>query len=138
MEVEDIPILIRSRERKLGESHLTDIELTGDYSKPPKLEGFRYPKRFRSSKKRNYKVLVRVIDFLKARPRISRKLCKNCNMCVESCPVQAIDKETKVINYEACIECMCCHELCLHQAVTLRKDNFLADILTRFYRGQYK
>ena len=52
-------------------------------------------------------------------------------MCVESCPVKAIDKDTKYIDYTKCIECMCCHELCLHKAVDLKKDNFLADIIAK-------
>ena len=55
-------------------------------------------------------------------------------MCVESCPVQAIDRETKLINYDTCIECMCCHELCQHKAVELRKDNRLAALLARIFR----
>mgnify|MGYP002411083792 FL=1 len=53
-------------------------------------------------------------------------------MCVESCPVQAIDINTKKINYDKCIECMCCHELCMHEAVDLKKDNIIADIITKF------
>ncbi|HHX94951.1 MAG TPA: 4Fe-4S binding protein [Clostridia bacterium] len=63
------------------------------------------------------------------------KKCKNCNVCVESCPVEAINIDTKQIDYEKCIECMCCHELCMHQAVDLKKDNFLAHIVTSLYRG---
>jgi len=138
MEIEDIPILAAARKRQLGESTLDEIEIIGDYNSPPRLEGFKYPKKFRSNKQGNYAVLVKVIDFLKTRPRINTKLCKQCNMCVESCPVQAINQETKKINYSACIECMCCHELCLHKAVELRKDNRLADIFTRIYRGKYR
>lgn len=29
--------------------------------------------------------------------------------------MQAIDEATKEIDCNACIECMCCHELCLHK-----------------------
>lgn len=138
MEIEDIPILETARKRDLGESKPDKIEIGGDYNSSPILQAFKLPKRFRSSKKRNYAVLVKVIDFLKTRPRINTKLCKQCNMCVESCPVQAIDPKTKVINYNLCIECMCCHELCLHKAVELRKDNRLADVFTRLYSGKYR
>ena len=59
-------------------------------------------------------------------------------MCVESCPVQAIDSETKKIDYSKCIECMCCHELCRYKAVELKKDNMIAGLMTKFYRGKYK
>lgn len=138
MEIDDIPILISARERNLGESVLSKIEVGGDYNLPPKLKGFKYPKKFRSRKQGNYSALVKVIDFLKTRPKIDIKQCKHCNMCVESCPVQAINQETKEINYESCIECMCCHELCLHKAVELRKDKLIADVFTRLYRGKYR
>jgi len=57
---------------------------------------------------------------------------------VESCPVLAIDKETKRIDYEACIACMCCHELCQYKAVELRRDNLLADVMMRPFLGKYK
>lgn len=137
MEVEDIPILESGRERQLGESDLEKIEIAGDYDAPPPLRNFKLPRRFRSSRKRNHAILVKLIDFLKTRPRIKLKLCKNCNMCVESCPVQAIDRESKRIDYNSCIECMCCHELCLHNAVELKKDNLIAEVFTRLYRGTY-
>lgn len=138
MEVEDIPILETARERQLGESDLAKIEIAGDYDAPPLLLNFKYPRRFRSYRKSNHAILVKLIDFLKTRPRINLKLCKDCNMCVESCPVQAIDRESKRIDYSSCIECMCCHELCLHKAVELRRNNRAADIFTRFYRGTYR
>lgn len=138
LDVADIPILLTAKERGLGESDLTQISLQGDYSTPPELKDFRLPKRFGSKKKQNYKALTRVIDFLKTRPRINLKNCKHCNMCVESCPVEAIEKSSKQINYEACIECMCCHELCMYQAVELKKDNIFARLMMKLYRGNYR
>ncbi|MGE5544152.1 MAG: DUF362 domain-containing protein [Bacillota bacterium] len=138
MVVEDIPILESARERQLGESDPAKIEIAGDFDAPPLLLNFKLPRRFRSSRKSNHAILVKLIDFLKTRSRINLKLCKDCNMCVESCPVQAIDRESKKIDYSSCIECMCCHELCLHKAVELRRDNRAADIFTRLYRGTYR
>jgi uncharacterized Fe-S center protein len=52
-------------------------------------------------------------------------------MCVESCPVQAIDRNTKKIDYSICIECMCCHELCQYKAVKLRRVNPLMEAVVR-------
>lgn len=129
--VEDVPILHSARTRKLGEADLKEIELAGDYFSPPRLKGFKLPKRLKLIKPQNYKAVVKVIDFLKARPRVNLKVCKHCNMCVESCPVQAIDREAKVIDYTLCIECMCCHELCEHKAVELRRDNRILDFFGR-------
>lgn len=81
---------------------------------------------------------MRVIDSFKTRPKVNRKKCKNCNVCVESCPAEAINRQTKEINYEKCIECMCCHELCMHKAVDLKNENFLAKIITTFYQGGHR
>lgn len=133
LDVENVPILDSARTRKLGEFSLKNIEIAGDYVSPPRLRGFKLPKRLRNMKPRNYKILVKVIDLLKARPRVNLKVCKHCNMCVESCPVQAIDWETKVIDYNHCIECMCCHELCEHKAVEIRKENRVLDAMSRVF-----
>jgi uncharacterized protein (DUF362 family)/Pyruvate/2-oxoacid:ferredoxin oxidoreductase delta subunit len=138
LKLEDVPILQTAKERKLGESRFEFIELLGDYQSLPTLEGFTLPKRFGSNKKQNYNALIKVIDFLKARPVVDKKLCKSCNMCVESCPVKAINEKTKIINYKACIECMCCHELCMYKAVKLKKDNWIAGAAMKLYRGNYK
>ncbi len=134
MKVEDIPILETARKRNLGESRLEKITLAGDLNQIPRLENFKLPKRFRETKKRNSKALVKVIEFFNTHPRINLNKCKKCNMCVESCPVQAIDKETKRINYDICIECMCCHELCLFKAVELKNNNRMAGLISGFFR----
>jgi uncharacterized protein (DUF362 family)/NAD-dependent dihydropyrimidine dehydrogenase PreA subunit len=138
LRLEDVPILMTAKDRKLGESRLEAIELMGDYKAVPTLEGYTLPKRFGSRKKQNYTAVIKVIDFLKARPMVDKKLCKNCYICVESCPVNAISKETKEVDYKACIECMCCHELCMYNAVKLKKDNWLAGTMMKLYRGNYK
>ena len=136
LNVDAIPILQTARARNLGASRLREIEIAGDYTAPPRLRGFKLPRRLRHIKPKHYKIVVRAIDFLKARPRINLKACKGCNMCVESCPVQAIDRETKKIDYSVCIECMCCHELCEHKAVELRRDNRILDFFGRL-RGTW-
>lgn len=138
MNIEDVPILRAAQNRKIGESKLENIIVEGDYDTIPKLENYKLPKRFKSTKARNYNALVKVIDFFKTRPVVNKKKCKNCNVCVDSCPVEAINKDTKEINYQICIECMCCHELCMHKAVDLKKENFLAKVVTSFSGRKYK
>jgi len=129
MTIEDIPVLEAAKKRKLGQFNLDEIEIDGDYNYIPKLNNYKLPKNFKSTKQKNSKAVVKVIDFFKTKPVINKKKCKSCNMCVESCPVKAIDINTKSIDYNKCIECMCCHELCLHKAVELRKENFLAGMI---------
>lgn len=131
LDIEQVPILQTAKKRNLGESNLNNILIKGDYSEIPKIENFKMPKRLKGRRKLNYDILIKIIDFFKTRPKIDKKICKHCNMCVESCPVKAIDKNDKAINYDICIECMCCHELCMHEAVKLKKDNLFAEIITK-------
>ncbi len=138
LDIKDIPILQAAIERNLGESNTDRIEICGDYAKPPLLLNFKIPKRFNSKRKSNYSAVVKVIDFLKTKPRVNLKKCLKCNTCVDSCPVQAIDKKTKKIDYSRCIECMCCHELCRYQAVELKRVNPVAGMMTKLYRGSYR
>lgn len=133
LDVDRVPILLTAKKRGIGEADIDKIKLDGDYTKIPKLEGFKLPKRIRSNAARNSRAVVKVVDFFKARPVVNISKCKKCNMCVESCPVQAIDRQTKKINYERCIECMCCHELCLHKAVELKSNNIVAATISRLY-----
>ena len=55
--------------------------------------------------------------------------CKKCNVCVDSCPMDVMtltkDMKTPEIDLSKCIKCMCCHELCPHNAVFVKKS-FLA------------
>lgn len=134
LSLEDVPILETARNRGLGEGCLDRIAIAGDHGQIPRLPRYKLPKRLMGSPKRIGKTLVRVIDFFDTRPRIDLNKCKRCNMCVESCPVHAIDPETKQIDYEACIGCMCCHELCMHQAVELVSQNRVAGLISGFFR----
>lgn len=134
MQVADVPMLETAQNRNLGEGNLKKIDLAGDYDQIPKLAKFRLPKRFGAVKKRGSKAVLKVIEFFTTRPKINPSKCRKCNMCVESCPVQAIDKETKRIDYSACIECMCCHELCMFHAVELKNDNPIAGLFSGILR----
>lgn len=131
MDSDNIPILKIAQKRNLGESNLDKIQLLGDYSILPKLYNYKLPKNYSSNKRKNHNSVIKVIDFMKARPKVNLKKCKSCNMCVESCPVSAIDKKSKIIDYDKCIECLCCHELCLHKAIDLKRSNFIADIVMK-------
>ncbi len=138
MEIGDVPILGAAIARGVGESRLENITIGGDYKSIPKFTDYKLPKRYKSSKKSNYKILIKVIDFFKTVPKVNQKKCRNCNVCVESCPVKAINPETKQIDYTVCIECMCCHELCVYNAVELKKVNFLAGIVGRLNFSKYR
>lgn len=76
LDIKDIPILQAAIERKLGESNKDKIEICGDYVEPPHLQNFKIPKRFTSKKKSNYDAVIKVIDFLKTKPKINLKNAK--------------------------------------------------------------
>ncbi len=54
-------------------------------------------------------------------PDIDRETCVNCNLCVTSCPVDALvaGNPTPGLRAAKCIHCYCCHELCPHRAIEL-------------------
>ncbi len=58
--------------------------------------------------------------------------CKKCNICFNSCPVNAIkidDEGNLKIDDKLCIRCLCCHEFCPHQAIEIRKSSFANKII---------
>jgi ferredoxin len=50
--------------------------------------------------------------------------CASCGRCVEACPVDAVKlhgKDGKVsFDYDRCIRCYCCQELCPHRRIELK------------------
>jgi uncharacterized protein (DUF362 family) len=129
LRVEDLPIFDSARERGLGEWRLDRIAVRGDYSTPPRLEGFELPKAFKVGKTTG-RLFDAMIAFMKRRPVIDLAACTDCGTCVESCPVRAIDRATKAVDYGICIECLCCHELCMYKAVRLKRANRLMALLS--------
>lgn len=66
---------------------------------------------------------------LTAKPVI-KKSCVGCGRCSEHCPPKAItiiNKHAK-IDYQKCIRCYCCQELCSYQAVILQ-DGIILKLL---------
>jgi uncharacterized protein (DUF362 family)/NAD-dependent dihydropyrimidine dehydrogenase PreA subunit len=60
--------------------------------------------------------------------------CRLCRICVDSCPVQAMKLEKgdvhPEIDYDKCIKCMCCHEMCPYSVVYVNKS-WLAKLVLR-------
>ncbi len=71
----------------------------------------------------NFRVPKFLTNFFMTKPAIDNKLCKKCLKCLESCPPNAIYSQNNLlkIDYSKCIKCFCCHELCIHDAVKLRR-----------------
>ena len=59
-----------------------------------------------------------VHNIMTQKPKINQKDCRGCRKCFEHCPVKAIsmvkkgNKMVASIDYNKCIRCFCCQELC--------------------------
>ena len=62
-----------------------------------------------------------IVGYLSYLPGFNLEVCTNCNVCVVSCPVNALNKSESAptLDETACIQCFCCHELCPRHAIDL-------------------
>lgn len=62
------------------------------------------------------------------RPYVVEAMCTKCGKCVKMCPVDAISfgNETALpeFDYDRCVLCLCCHEICPSKAIDLEKSRF--------------
>lgn len=67
-----------------------------------------------------HKPLHRIMrKHLLQRPEVDSRLCKMCGECWQYCPAKSISQNTKTIvfDYDRCIRCYCCIEICPHGAL---------------------
>lgn len=127
-----IDMLSHAAAKGLGSFDPADITLAGDAPSSFDFTGFKFPS--------NWYISLVPRFFIKAvgklvwlKPRVQPELCKNCLLCVESCPVKAIDSvppAKPVVIAKHCISCLCCHELCPFRAIELKRS-LLAKIIIR-------
>ncbi|MDX2446769.1 MAG: DUF362 domain-containing protein [Desulfobacterales bacterium] len=67
------------------------------------------------------------------KPMSDNQKCRLCGECWRYCPVKAIDHHIKGIrfNYNTCIRCYCCMEICPYGAVTIKEP-----LLGKLFRKQ--
>lgn len=126
-----------ARETARAGSHPEEIELLG--VEPASLR----PRRFRPAKSTD--VNFGLPSFIKgplkqtltARPAPDLSRCELCGLCVRHCPpeVMEISEGRLHIDYERCIRCFCCQELCPKGALITRQGLLLQ--LSRFLRGEH-
>ncbi|MDX2481838.1 MAG: DUF362 domain-containing protein [Desulfuromusa sp.] len=108
-------------------TNLQQLELSGDPLELLKINYFRPAKMtdVNFGLKGGLKHYLR--NALTARPEPDHKLCKRCNDCVTHCPAEAmiIEHNKLQIDYNSCIRCFCCQELCPHGALTTKQGILL-------------
>ncbi len=72
---------------------------------------------------------IKVLRKLERRPVFIHENCTGCRKCVNICPVQAIQPHPSVKTHiiltdSKCIRCFCCSEVCMDNAVVIRRKVF--------------
>jgi uncharacterized protein (DUF362 family)/Pyruvate/2-oxoacid:ferredoxin oxidoreductase delta subunit len=113
----------------LGESDLTRIEIVGDSIEDFIAKDFKLP-RTTPLKFIPKGVINMIAALIKFKPYIDIGLCKRCNLCKVSCPVDCITiaKDYCEIDYKKCVKCLCCHEVCPYKAICIKR-NFLTKMI---------
>jgi len=117
-----LPIICHAHERGLGIADLKKITVLGD--KLTTKKDFKRSSLFHDELNK-HDGFKKEFEF---QPSIT-ELCMKCGACFNSCPVSAISFDEKTgykINEEKCIQCLCCHEVCVHAAIKLNKKYFQA------------
>lgn len=134
MDPRKIPLLRYIVERNGGNGDIADIEAVGDDPAMFELNRFKLPANwFVNLLPRPPRFLANLVGkLIWMKPFIVPELCMNCGLCINSCPVNAIDRrggEKPVVAEDKCISCLCCHELCPYRAIELH-----ASALIRLFR----
>lgn len=119
---ETVATLVAARRRNWPGSHLSQVEVVGSsiLSLKP-AQGFVLPGTrsiFRRIPVPVYNVIER---FLRPKPVTTAALCSGCADCARICPAEAIVMEGLLprTDYDACIRCFCCHEVCPDTAIDI-------------------
>ena len=118
----DITILRTAIKRKLVSGNPDDIEVLGDT--PDTFPQINFEPAIRK-KKRGIRIPRPIRRFLVKRymnkPAPSKARCNGCGDCMRACPRQCIQMidGLAVMDYDKCIRCFCCHELCPEKAIDI-------------------
>ena len=118
----EIMILRTAVKRKLTTGKLEDINIIGEDL--ASFSDIKFEPAVRT-KRRRFRIPRPIRRFLVKR-YISKPLpvkgrCTGCSDCMRACPrecIQIIDK-LAVMEYDKCIRCFCCHELCPERAIDI-------------------
>lgn len=102
------------------------FEILGDDIKPLVCSDFNYAILGENVKPSSERVFKREYNSHQKRPIIPSKLCKGCKVCVQNCPMKAIEiknsqmGEYAKVDYSKCINCFKCVENCPYKVITTK------------------
>jgi uncharacterized protein (DUF362 family)/Pyruvate/2-oxoacid:ferredoxin oxidoreductase delta subunit len=98
------------------------IEVVGESIEASKISSFKLPPPFGVSWNLPGFMRKALKNALTSRPWIDDQLCEGCERCTEICPPKALKKKEEglTFNYEECIRCFCCQEVCSSGAISIK------------------
>ncbi|MFH0924123.1 MAG: DUF362 domain-containing protein [bacterium] len=111
-------------ERNLGQGRLEYIDIVGENIENVCIKDFKLPKGSPLTSKLPGFAVKWITSLIRVRPEINKKKCTQCQVCIKSCPVNAVRAVANylVVDDAACIECLCCHEFCPNKAILLKRS----------------
>lgn len=121
----EIPTNRIAYQQGLGESDINKIKIMGE---TPIIDNFKWPPNISYTLEMIPAPLARALmKFWWTRPAINPEKCNQCKRCQESCPTLALRKPGLLaedqkayipeFDYNDCINCLCCMEMCPQKAV---------------------
>lgn len=126
-----VPTTRLANEQGVGAGDLARIEVFGESLDAMRVKDFRLATGSESMFR--YRGLQRFLQSrLVAKPILVTERCKGDWICIEHCPATALSENGKYpsLDYDKCIRCFCCQELCPHDAMVLQRP-LLARLLAR-------
>jgi uncharacterized protein (DUF362 family)/Pyruvate/2-oxoacid:ferredoxin oxidoreductase delta subunit len=120
---DSVDIIGIATKKGLGNGDIKKIDVVGLPFDDVKVDNFRLPQSaYLENALNNWIFSVATYDWLK--PRVTEKICTGCTTCCSGCPVDAIEMVNNIphFDYDKCIRCYCCQELCPDHAIELKLD----------------
>lgn len=98
------------------------IEVVGESTEASRISSFKLPPPFGISWNLPGFMRKALKNALTSKPWIDDELCEDCERCAEICPPKALKKrgEGLAFDYEKCIRCFCCQEVCSSGAISIK------------------
>ncbi len=125
-----VPLLKQAVSRRMIPQKASEITLLGESPEDYRIPDFKMPDHINANLIGWFPRLTRKLSARLLRPRVQfdPDICVGCGECAANCPAQVITMKADEngrrhphVDYEHCIRCYCCQELCPRNAVSIRQ-----------------